>query len=120
MSSRNTEINSFTITTTPPTAIGSPSGSSSAAGATTVSSPTNPQPLREPKTPRLEHLRPVPAQPPAATFPLPLQRCPRPRIPPLPRSVRKNQGPHSALPLLRATQPARTLPLSPPPGLGQP
>ncbi|KAK4427815.1 protein LIGHT-DEPENDENT SHORT HYPOCOTYLS 4 [Sesamum alatum] len=41
MSSRSTEINSFTITTTtPPTSMGSPSGSSSAAGATTVSSPT--------------------------------------------------------------------------------
>ncbi|KAL0388436.1 UNVERIFIED_CONTAM: protein LIGHT-DEPENDENT SHORT HYPOCOTYLS 4 [Sesamum radiatum] len=40
MSSRSTEINSFTITTTPPTAIGSPSGSSSAAGATTVFLPT--------------------------------------------------------------------------------
>ena len=80
----------------------------------------HPQPLREPKAPRLEHLLPVPKEPPSTTLLGPVQRRARARIPPLPRPVREDQGSQPPLPVLRSSQPPRAVSLPAPPGVGQP
>uniref|UniRef100_A0A804MDL5 Uncharacterized protein n=1 Tax=Zea mays TaxID=4577 RepID=A0A804MDL5_MAIZE len=78
------------------------------------------EPVRGAEAARLEHVRAVPAEPPAAAEPGAVQRGSRPGVPPLPGPVRQDQGARPGVPLLRPSEPAGAVPLPAPPGLGQP
>ena len=78
------------------------------------------EPVRVPEAPGLEHVRAVPAQPPAAAVAVAVQRRARAGVPQVHGSVRQDQGAHAGVPLLRASQPARAVPVPAPPGLGLP
>ncbi|KAJ6839523.1 putative protein G1-like4 [Iris pallida] len=76
-------------------------------------------PLRVAEAPRLEHLQPVPQEPPPTALPRPLQRRHVLEFL-LPRPVRQDQGARGHVPLLRPPEPPCPLPLPAAPGVGQP
>jgi hypothetical protein len=78
------------------------------------------EPVRGAEAAGLEHVRAVPAEPPAAAEPGAVQRRARAGVPAVPGPVRQDQGAHGGVPLLRAPEPARAVPLPAAPGVGQP
>ena len=77
------------------------------------------EPVRGAKTARLEHVRAVLAEAPAAAEPGAVKRRPRPQVLPLPRPVRRDQAARRGVPLLWPPEPAGVVPLSAAPPLGQ-
>lgn len=82
--------------------------------------PRHPEPLWVSEAAGLEHLRPVPPEPAPSGGTGRVQQQPRARVPPVPRSVREDEGAPPRVHILRAAGAARALHLPLEAGVGQP